>query len=100
MDDSYKTVMIDETLPVSELVDAVCKRIGITNSDEYSFQSEHDQPHMKPDTSKGKKATSGADDGTSFEFNVLLESPMFQRNGWLPKNLWANKVSWRVTSFY
>ena len=37
MDESVKTVLIDESMPVSELVDMICKRIGIANGEEYSL---------------------------------------------------------------
>ncbi|TPX50472.1 hypothetical protein SeLEV6574_g00877 [Synchytrium endobioticum] len=37
MDGSVKTVLIDESLPVQALVETVCERIGVLNSEEYSF---------------------------------------------------------------
>jgi hypothetical protein len=40
LDGSIKTAIIDETLPVFQLVDVICARIGITNTDEYSLLPE------------------------------------------------------------
>lgn len=40
MDDAVKTVMVDEAQNVSEVVETICKRIGINQSDEYSLRME------------------------------------------------------------
>ncbi|KAI9103042.1 hypothetical protein DFS34DRAFT_671082 [Phlyctochytrium arcticum] len=40
LDSSVKTVMVDESLPVQQLVDIVCEKIGIQNSEEYSILPE------------------------------------------------------------
>ncbi|KAI8614346.1 hypothetical protein BC830DRAFT_1169513 [Chytriomyces sp. MP71] len=37
LDESVKTVLVDESLPISKLVLAVCERLGVQNPDEYSF---------------------------------------------------------------
>ncbi|TPX64716.1 hypothetical protein CcCBS67573_g08329 [Chytriomyces confervae] len=37
LDESVKTVLVDESLNVGKLVLAVCERLGIHNADEYSF---------------------------------------------------------------
>ncbi|KAJ3281672.1 Talin-1 [Borealophlyctis nickersoniae] len=40
MDESLKTVLIDDSLPVSQIVEIVCDKIGITNPEEYSLLPE------------------------------------------------------------
>ena len=40
MDETQKTVLIDESLPVQQLVTMVCDKIGISNPEEYSFMPE------------------------------------------------------------
>ncbi|KAJ3396785.1 Talin-1 [Lobulomyces angularis] len=58
LDGSIKTVVVDETLHVQQLVDIVCARIGITNTEEYSFQPEvSDVTNQKggKDVKKNKK---------------------------------------------
>ena len=64
LDGSVKTAIIDETLPIQQLVDIVCSRIGITNSEEYSFQPETVIPDPKAKKSKNQKVEDQiADDG-------------------------------------
>jgi talin len=53
MDNSLKTVLIDESLPVSQLVDAVCRKIGIANPEEYSFCREKSASGSEGNLSKG-----------------------------------------------
>ncbi len=40
MDGATKTALIDDTAPVSQIVLAVCERIGISNPEEYSLQTD------------------------------------------------------------
>ncbi|KAJ3182603.1 Talin-1 [Gaertneriomyces sp. JEL0708] len=63
MDGSVKTVLVDESLPVQQLVDIICEKIGIANSEEYSILPENPIADKLLD-SKGKpkdtvKAPSG-----------------------------------------
>lgn len=37
LDNSVKTVYVDESLPVSQLVESICERIGLNNPEEYSI---------------------------------------------------------------
>ncbi|KAJ3225658.1 Talin-1 [Chytriomyces hyalinus] len=61
LDESVKTVLVDESLPVGKLVLAVCERLGIHNADEYSFALESGAMEaMKrgsPDTIKKPSST-------------------------------------------
>ncbi|KAI9206533.1 uncharacterized protein BJ171DRAFT_498098 [Polychytrium aggregatum] len=53
LDGSVKTALIDESSLVKDLVAAVCEKIGLSNSDEYSFQREVD-PSKEPEKTKKK----------------------------------------------
>lgn len=37
VDEALKTILIDESRPVREVVDAICERIGLSNPAEYSI---------------------------------------------------------------
>jgi hypothetical protein len=65
LDGSVKTAIIDETLPVFQLVDVICAKIGITNADEYSLLPDkaEDEPAKKQKGKKGKVVNQIADDG-------------------------------------
>ncbi|TPX69668.1 hypothetical protein SpCBS45565_g02300 [Spizellomyces sp. 'palustris'] len=58
MDDSVKTVIIDESLPVQQLVEIICEKIGIQNPEEYSIL-----PEMAPAEAGTKEG--GKDAGKS-----------------------------------
>jgi talin len=64
LDGSIKTAIIDETLPVFQLVDVLCARIGITNTDEYSLlpDKEDEEPAKKQKGKAGKVENQIADD--------------------------------------
>jgi len=53
LDGSVKTVLIDETQPVSNLMIVICTKIGITNSDEYSLVREESHPDKDGTWSSG-----------------------------------------------
>ncbi|KAJ3168398.1 Talin-1 [Geranomyces variabilis] len=60
MDSSVKAILIDESLPVQQLVEIICERIGIQNPEEYSIirESHPDQPSPVPP--KGNKPSAAA----------------------------------------
>ena len=66
MDDTLKTVLIDETMLVQQLVETVCERIGtisslkqgISNPEEYSFAPDISK------TDKDEKKSSSKEDLT------------------------------------
>eukprot|EP00004_Rigifila_ramosa_P012620 TRINITY_DN2744_c0_g1_i1.p1 TRINITY_DN2744_c0_g1~~TRINITY_DN2744_c0_g1_i1.p1 ORF type:complete len:1813 (+),score=542.23 TRINITY_DN2744_c0_g1_i1:25-5439(+) len=53
MDDSTKTMMIDESIPVAELVKSMAKKIGIQNTEEFSLKVDGtgDAEWLNPNTS-------------------------------------------------
>lgn len=66
LDGSIKTAIIDETLPVFQLVDVICARIGITNTDEYSLLPDkliEDETDKKQKGKTKKVVNQIADDG-------------------------------------
>ena len=58
MDDTIKTVLIDESNIVSDLVANICNKIGIANFDEYSLQMDVDKK-----VKASRDNISGIDDG-------------------------------------
>lgn len=56
MDDTQKTVLIDDSNTVVEIVATVCTRIGISNPDEYSLQTD-------PNSDSGSSAPSSGPSG-------------------------------------
>ena len=68
MDNSLKTVLIDESLSITQLVDAVCRKIGISNPEEYSFCREKNgldgSDSNIAGTVKGKSGLSDSAKGT------------------------------------
>jgi talin len=66
LDGSIKTAIIDETLPIFQIVDVICARIGITNTDEYSLlpdKVEEAETTKKQKGKMGKVINQIADDG-------------------------------------
>lgn len=49
LDESIKTVMVDENQPVANLMVIICTKLGITNSDEYSLIATHGKRKEKND---------------------------------------------------
>lgn len=43
MDDTIKTVLVDLSLPVVEVVDIIGKKLNLRNADEFSLQAEQKQ---------------------------------------------------------
>ena len=43
MDKTYKSVLIDESLPVAKIVALICQKIGLANAIEYSLLPMHDR---------------------------------------------------------
>jgi hypothetical protein len=54
LDGSIKTAIIDETLPVFQIVDVICARIGLTNTEEYSLLPEKAEEVEVVKTTKDK----------------------------------------------
>jgi talin len=64
MDDTIKTILIDESAMVQDLVVMVCQRIGIANFEEYSFQAETEvNPVGTIKEKKLKKVVAESDEG-------------------------------------
>lgn len=42
VDETIKTILVDETLPVSDISTIICDHVGLSNPDEYSLQAESD----------------------------------------------------------
>lgn len=49
MDETIKTVLIDESNTVTDLTRIICEKIGIVNCDEYSLQTENNNARMGGD---------------------------------------------------
>lgn len=60
MDDSVKTILIDESLPVQQLVELICERIGLQNPEEYSILPENPHPEMTHARESGKESSKQA----------------------------------------
>ncbi|KAI8906214.1 hypothetical protein DFJ77DRAFT_477968 [Powellomyces hirtus] len=66
MDSSIKTVLVDESLNVHQLVEIICERIGIQNPEEYSILPEkyaEGAPHPPPGSKGAKPPVNAAQDG-------------------------------------
>ena len=77
MDGSIKTAIIDETLPVFQLVDVICARIGISNTDEYSLlpdKNDDAEANKKLKGKKGKVVGQIADDGMYSYLEILTHT--------------------------
>ena len=55
LDNTFKTILIDESLSVKDLVDLICERIGLSNSEEYSLQKEEVETKSQTKDKKLKK---------------------------------------------
>lgn len=64
LDDALKTVIIDESLPVSMIVHTICEKIGISNPDEYSLLPDTPPPEKKE--KKDKKDKNITEEGISY----------------------------------
>ncbi|KAI3637909.1 hypothetical protein MIR68_004558 [Amoeboaphelidium protococcarum] len=64
MDETMKTVLVDDSQTVQEMTEAICKRIGIANFDEYSLQLDNaDGVQTSSGSEKTlKKSTRAGDD--------------------------------------
>jgi talin len=69
MDETVKTVLIDESAPVSEVVDTVCKRIGIANPEEYSLQKDTGEDE-KMDRNASIRRKQGSKENLSSEESI------------------------------
>ena len=108
MDGTIKTVLIDESAPVSEVVDTVCRRIGIANGEEYSLLSEtaNDLAGSATNLSRTETMRRGkAKDGTAntepgmFSYHLNTIDVFIQGGGWLSKNPWSNReLQTRISS--
>ncbi|MPC87144.1 Talin-1 [Portunus trituberculatus] len=47
LDGSIKTLMVDDSQPVSQLMVVICTKIGIMNHDEYSLVKENEQEEIE-----------------------------------------------------
>ena len=73
LDGTVKTVLIDESLPVHNLVSDVCVHIGLSNHEEYSFQVEKAEVAEKKDDGKlKKKASSNPPEKSSEGIHIQL----------------------------
>lgn len=41
VDDNIKTILVDTSLPCSEVVDMIAKKVGIKNPEEFALQAEN-----------------------------------------------------------
>ena len=62
LDNTMRTLMVEESKTVEELMDIICKKIGIPNNHEYSLASTKDATHeeqmnKKMETLKAKLHT-------------------------------------------
>eukprot|EP00117_Sycon_ciliatum_P044924 scpid3709/ scgid32340/ Talin-1 len=62
MDGSLKTVLIDDSATVEDLVKTICERVGISNANEYSLLDE-ETDQEKAEASKRRGSVSGVMDG-------------------------------------
>lgn len=55
LDGAVKTILVDDSQPVSQLMVVICTKIGITNHEEYGLvREEHDQQNENlPDNKTG-----------------------------------------------
>ncbi|KAJ3159120.1 Talin-1 [Geranomyces michiganensis] len=60
MDSSVKAILVDESLPVQQLVEIICERIGIQNPEEYSIIREGHSDQPPPVPPKGNKPSAAA----------------------------------------
>lgn len=49
LDGAVKTILVDDSQPVSQLMVVICTKIGITNHEEYGLVREDKQPEIVPD---------------------------------------------------
>lgn len=70
MDGAVKTVLVDDSQNVADMVEQICKRIGIQNFDEFSIQhdpaGEASQAIVKREQERAKKAKGAADGKDKF----------------------------------
>ena len=71
-DNTMRTLMVEESKTVEELMDIICKRIGIPNNHEYSLASTKDaaqdaQINKKMETIKAKLHTEDEGDISSWK---------------------------------
>lgn len=86
LDNTFKSVLVDESLPVKELVDLICERIGLSNSDEYSLQKEEVETKTQIKDKKLKKLEGISTDSsiTIFYYRGMVESRKnFARTGFI-----------------
>jgi hypothetical protein len=72
LDESVKNMLIDESLPVKELVEVICERIGLVNPEEYSLikdETDVTSATMKKDK-KIKKLDAISSDASKQKLNV------------------------------
>ena len=50
LDESIKTILIDDSHNVKEIIKTICERIGINNPDEFSLVVENVQAEADPKT--------------------------------------------------
>lgn len=55
LDGAVKTILVDDSLPVSQLMVVICTKIGITNHEEYGLVREDNEPQNEnlPDNRTG-----------------------------------------------
>uniref|UniRef100_A0A0N5AYK5 FERM domain-containing protein n=1 Tax=Syphacia muris TaxID=451379 RepID=A0A0N5AYK5_9BILA len=67
LDGAVKTVMVDESQPVSELMLVICSKIGISNHEEYSMVRQPPENEMKTNISlREEKRAKNEDRGLTF----------------------------------
>ena len=55
LDESIKTILIDDSHNVKEIIKTICERIGINNPDEFSLVVENVQAEADPKTATLRK---------------------------------------------
>jgi len=107
MDDSIKTFLIDESLPVKDIVEYVGKKLGISNIEEYSFAPSNDNSNPKEKKKDKKKKEDvqwlnptkplieqgfGENDVVIFKKKFFFSDQNIDRNDPIQLNLLYNQV--------
>lgn len=75
LDETMKTILIDESKAVYEVVAKVCEHIGLSNPEEYSFQAEASVVFLtKEEAARIKKKQSNDKPEEGIRFIQLMES--------------------------